>query len=375
MSGFWDKEQPSEWETFSESLEDAAQQVLDQMDEDEEDEYEDEYEEEDYMTDYEPRKKKVAYKLDGRESSVVNDAMIRLEQARLYDMLIKHDMFKGVKAHPQALANVQHEFKTYIVKRLEILLGIRKEEKEKPKELVVESSFNEMETTFLKMLAKRGTDGHSENSEPVYLTSIETESDEDDNEGEVANYQNMQLSSPNYSTLAPLDYEDEEEEPAPKPKKRVAKPKAPAPKKAAIKKKPAAKKTVKKSTQAKKPVAPKPEASATSQKPKKVKNTSAKTNRKGLISNAEAERLAREDIERMKGRKPVEEMSAKELLEANKRINTTTNRERPAGALPMPNDAQIGMHYQMQQSNRTADPKAGTFNVLLTKVLNDAQNR
>lgn len=352
MSGFWDNsEASSEWESLEDTLDNAAQQVLQEIEEPEE------YEEENYMTDYEPRKKKVAYTLDNRESNVVTDAMIRLEQARLYDLLIKHDMFRGVQAHPQALANVQNELKTYIVQRLEFLLGIKQEQKNVvTQDLVVESPFNKVETMFLKMLAKKGTGGESENAEAVYLESIpvenEVETEEDIDNSSVANYKNMKLSGNNTDYLAPLQSEPVQKQPV---KKAVPKKKQPV-KKAAPKKKQPVKKV---------------KAEPAQQKPKKIKNTSAKINRRGLMSNKEAERLAREDMERMANRKPVEQMTAQELVEANKKINTTTNKIRPANALPIPTEAQLNMHYQAQQLNRTSQPNSNAFNMLLNKVLSD----
>ena len=344
MSGFWDNngEISSEWESLEDTLDDAAQQVLEEIEEPEQ------IEEKKYMTNYEPRKKQVAYSLDNRESNIVTDAMIRLEQARLYDLLIKHDMFKGIQAHPQALANVQNELKTYIVQRLEILLGIKQEQKNvATQDLVVESPFNKVETMFLKMLAKKGTGGESENAETVYLESIpvESEAEEDIDDNSVDNYKNMKLSGNNTDYLAPLQSEPVQKQPV---KKTAPKKKQPV-KKAVSKKKQPVKKAV----------------------PKKVKNTTAKTNRRGLISNTEAERLAREDMERMANRKPVEKMTAQELLEANKKINTTTNKVRPANALPIPTEAQLNMHYQAQQLNRTSQPNSNAFNALLSKVLAD----
>jgi len=343
MTGFWD-EKTSEFEMLQDNMEDSAQEILDELEEDEleEDEYE-EYEEEE-MSDYAPTDKKVAYKLNKRENTVVTDAMIRLEQARLYDMLIKHDLFKGVKAHPRALANVQAELKSYIVNRLEILLGIKAEkvEKETPKNVQVELPFNDIEIEFLKALSYKGTKGASAQAESKKVVATEVM---------------PTIAAPvqeEPAGLQPLgsveeEYEEEYVEP-PKPKKRVAK-KKPAKKKAAPRRKPA----------------------PTQQPVKKTKPSRAKMNRKGQISDAEAERLAREDMERMKKfSKPAHEMNVDELMEANKSI--TTSKVKAQGAKPIPTGAQLDMHYRTKQMNQQADPKAGGFNVLLNKILTDKQN-
>ena len=65
--------------------------------------------------------------LQEEEISVVDNARIRLEQGRLYEMLIKHNLFEGVDAMPQAVAKVQTEIKEFIIERLEILLGMKSE--------------------------------------------------------------------------------------------------------------------------------------------------------------------------------------------------------------------------------------------------------
>jgi len=197
MSGFWDNEGESEYEKIEETYDEGTQAVLDELDgkipaEEEEMEYEDEYEEdenydenyEEQMSDYNATEVESAYKLDRRESSVVNESMVRLEQARLYDMLIKHYLFVGVKAHPNALRNVQNELKSYIVDRLEILLGIKQEKskKEGPKEFIVDSPFNDVEIDFLKALSYKGTKGASRQAQAKQLRASDGQSDEENDE-------------------------------------------------------------------------------------------------------------------------------------------------------------------------------------------------
>jgi len=110
----------------------------------------------------------IAYELEEEEQDVVGEAMVRLEQARLYDMLIKHDLFDGVKANPIALKNVQKELKDYIVERLQILLGIKQQKTNQiaSAPMRVELPFNMLEIQALKDLAykltKGATDGVSE---------------------------------------------------------------------------------------------------------------------------------------------------------------------------------------------------------------------
>jgi len=345
MNDFWDKK-TSEYEMLQDNMEDSAQEILDELEEEEnEEEYEEEYEEEDDMSDYQPTKNKVAYKLNKRENDVVNDAMVRLEQARLYDMLIKHDMFKGVKANPRALANVQAELKAYIVQRLEILLGIKKDqrdqvEKQVPKEVQVELPFNDIEIEFLKALSYKGTKGASAQAESKKVMAREVLPTIGSRPAPIQSEpEGLQSLGSSY------DDEDEYEEEYQEPKRKLKKKAAPV-------------KKVANASAPKKPSQAKPKPSR------------AKLSRGGQITDEEAERIAREDIERMKGRKPVNQMSAEDLMRANSGINSGRT-ARPEGAKPIPTGASLKTHYMTKQMNQSTDPKSDGFNVLLNKILAD----
>lgn len=93
------------------------------------------------------------------EKNIIDNARIRLEQGRLYEMLIKHDLFDGVDADPKAVSNVQQEIKGFIMERLEILLGMKAEKEVEVHR--VESQFNDMEVQALKMVASKVTQGQS----------------------------------------------------------------------------------------------------------------------------------------------------------------------------------------------------------------------
>lgn len=93
--------------------------------------------------------------LTHEEESLLGTAMIRLDQARLYEMLVKHDLFEGVQANPIALKAVQKEIKTFIMDRLEILLGLKQEKFQKNKS----SDFNDLEVQTLKDLAFAASKG------------------------------------------------------------------------------------------------------------------------------------------------------------------------------------------------------------------------
>lgn len=368
MNGnFWDNDTPSEWETIEETIEDQAQAVLDEFEDDEEDDYEEEYEEDDeeLMDDYRPTKGKSAYRLDERESTVLSDATIRLEQARLYDMLIKHDLFAGVKAHPAALRNVQNELKQYIVSRLEILLGIKQEkvQKEEKKQVIVESPFNDVEIEFLKALSYKGTKGASAQAKPKHLIANEIQSLSDKVQ-ETSGLRPMARQE-SIAPLKPMQHESyEEEEGEPVRKKATPQPKPkPQPQ------------VQKKSAPKKKPGRPRKKAA-----PAKQNNTSStksyKRTRKGEMSDAEAEAIAREELKSQGsglGKHPYE-MTPKELLEASKR-SAKRSANKPSNALPIPNSEQLGLHYQTQQLNNSTKPGNAGVSLLVQKILHDKSNK
>jgi hypothetical protein len=126
----------------------------------------------------------VAYELEEGDEDIIEEAMVRLEQARLYEMLIKHDIFEGVTTSSKtAMDNVQKELKDYIVSRLQVLLGI-KEDEETPvryseKSLKVELPFNKLEVQALKDIANKLTKGaSSENQEKEFVEAREEEAEE-----------------------------------------------------------------------------------------------------------------------------------------------------------------------------------------------------
>ena len=338
MSNFWDNDSVSEWETVEETLSDQAQAVLDEFeDEDYEEEY---YEEDEYMEDYKPQGK-TAYKLDRRESNILNDATIRLEQARLYDMLIKHDLFHGVKANPRALANVQNELKAYIVSRLEILLGIREEKKaQEPKQIVVESPFNDVEIEFLKALSYKGTKGASAQAKPKTLSA-----------SEITPLSSVKSEPQGLKPLSNIE-EDEEEivEETHKPIKKRATPKKPV----------KTKKT----------------------RVKRTPPESIRRRRRGQMTDAEAEEIARKELKNTKGKtlnKHPYEMTAKELKELAKSSSRKTRKTKeqimPEGYVPPITSAQNEMLIQQQQLQNNFKPGSSGVSLLVQKIIKDKNNK
>lgn len=316
MGNFLDDNAPSEYEQLAETFEEQSEALLEEI---ENDEFEEEYEDD------------TAYSLNSHESEVVSDATIRLEQARLYDMLIKHDLFEGVEVHPQALANVKKEIKEYIVSRLEVLLGMRSDVKEEQEEkhIVVESDFNELEIEALKSIAYKLTKGESAGLPRKKVVANEVDVETPSREG--LNPISQKPKREGLKTLKPQKVAKVEVKE--KPKKKAT---------------PTAKKPAKKvASKPTKKVAKKAAA------PKKTKSITRK--RRGEMTNAEAEEIAREELAKNgKGlTKSPYQMTAKELakLAKEKAKGSKKPKKRPAGAAPMPTSDQLEMMYNTQQLN------------------------
>lgn len=84
---------------------------------------------------------------DNSNTSLVNEAVKRVEQANLYMTLINHSLFSVGSARPEIIQLVQAEIREFIASRLNVLLGITQAKQE--------SSFDEDEVEALKSLASR----------------------------------------------------------------------------------------------------------------------------------------------------------------------------------------------------------------------------
>ena len=93
-------------------------------------------------------------------SLLMSDANLRLEQGRLYQMVLQGNIFADTNADPKAIRNVQREIHKYVRERMEVMLGIRQEQA--AQETIVSSPFNDMEVQALKMLASKITKGETE---------------------------------------------------------------------------------------------------------------------------------------------------------------------------------------------------------------------
>jgi len=97
------------------------------------------------------------------DADVLTDADLRLEQGKLYKLIMKHDLFADVEADERAIQNVQKAIRKFAKEQMEIMLGMRSEQA--PVGLQVAFPFNAMEVEVLKMLASTATKGATEDAE------------------------------------------------------------------------------------------------------------------------------------------------------------------------------------------------------------------
>lgn len=290
-----------------------------------------------------------SFDLSKKEANVVYNARLRLEQARLYEMLINHNLFEGVSASPEAIANVQNELKFYIVKRLEILLGISQPPPiRQPLPEQVPTNFNDVEVDFLKQLAYKGTLGAS---------AREKGSATKETEG-------IRPASPTAPVggLKPLTPK------SPVLKKAVPKPKPEIPKEpvSLVADKPMLKKSDA-------PQTPRSEPIQRKQAIKKEK-PALKIRESGLgrvLTEQEAELIAKEELSRNPPKKPFKDMSAKEKAERIKEVNEKYKRpSTTTPVMPMPSENELTMKYMTQQAAGSNSRNATEqFNIMLANAL------
>lgn len=105
-------------------------------------------------------------------SDMLTDARFRLEQGRLYEMVLNHDIFDGVDADKKAIKTVQNEIRKYAQERMEIMLGMKQEVDRENNTNAFEAfsqafPFNGLEVEALKSLAAAATKGASRDAAPM----------------------------------------------------------------------------------------------------------------------------------------------------------------------------------------------------------------
>jgi len=100
-------------------------------------------------------------------TEILNDARLRLEQGKLYEMLMNHDIFEGMDADQRAVKSVQREIRKFAQDRMELMLGMKQPEAPAPQSAFPAEAFpfNTLEVEVLKSLAAAATKGASREAE------------------------------------------------------------------------------------------------------------------------------------------------------------------------------------------------------------------
>jgi len=247
-------------------------------------------------------------------SEVLIDARLRLEMGKLYELIMKHDIFAGVDADPKAVKVVQKEIRNYAQERMEIMLGMRQEKSQEANSFPMDQfPFNSLEVEILKAIAATATKGESRDAEPLNLGPQQP---------------------PARTTLNPIGS-------------------------GAARTSPVAKPVVKKSLNIKKP-AP-------------IQRSSAKTNAKIQAILAE-EGLTMEEIDQVfdpnkeyLDRKTMAKMTEDEVIARNKQASLRNKRAENPTKAPMPTPEQLEAMY-MARSNQSADAQKPGWRQLIDMV-------
>lgn len=102
-------------------------------------------------------------------SEVLSDARIRLEQGRLYEMIMNHELFKDVDADPRAVKSVQKQIRKFAKEQMEVMLGMRQTTYQAP---ALNNPFNGLEIDVLKKLASAASKGATESEEAETIAEV-----------------------------------------------------------------------------------------------------------------------------------------------------------------------------------------------------------
>jgi len=106
-------------------------------------------------------------------SSVLSDARLRLEQGKLYELIMNHDIFSGVDADERAIKHVQKQIRNFAREQMEIMLGMRQEAPKVQPLSVDNFPFNDLEVEALKALASAATKGATTAPEAQTFSGVE----------------------------------------------------------------------------------------------------------------------------------------------------------------------------------------------------------
>lgn len=108
-------------------------------------------------------------------STVLSDARLRLEQGRLYEMIMNNDLFDGTEADQKAVKHVQRQIRNFAKEQMEIMLGMRQEPSQQQALLAENFPFNDLEVEALKALASAATKGATQAPEAQQFSGAQAQ--------------------------------------------------------------------------------------------------------------------------------------------------------------------------------------------------------
>ena len=92
---------------------------------------------------------------DQSDNPTVNEAIKRIEQAKLYESLLRHDFFAPGSARPEIQSKVTKEIRDFILERLTVLVGIKQSREEIPAPVAAAMPWDESQIEALTSIADR----------------------------------------------------------------------------------------------------------------------------------------------------------------------------------------------------------------------------
>lgn len=258
-------------------------------------------------------------------STVLSDARQRMEQGRLYEMLMDHDIFAGADADEKAIKFVTKQIRTFAKEQMEIMLGMR-QEPTKAQALSLENfPFNDVEIAALKDLAYVATKGASAQADAQAFTP------------------QAAPVAPRRTGLNPIAVKSQP--------KQAARPAAPAAKPAQ-----------------QKPLAQKAQAPVKREAPRPQQNEQE------ILDLCMELGISREEYDRQFASfagamtKPMSQMNEQEIAERNRQIRERSGvRAKSPVAIPMPTAEQEEMLHTQRANTAAANPQMQVLMAALTK--------
>lgn len=255
-------------------------------------------------------------------SSVLTDARFRLEQGRLYEMIMNNNIFEGADGDEKAAKYVMKQIRNFAKEQMEIMLGMRQEKQEVQALAAADFPFNDLEVQTLKALASAATKGATASPAAQQFSGVAQ-------------------AQPKQASFKPIGLQAKAQPPK-------STPQAP-------------------SKSAPKPLAPKAAAPVRREAPRAQ-------NEQEILDLCMELGISREEYDRQYQSfssaltKPMSQMNEQEVMERNRQIALRTNKQvKNPQAIPMPTAEQEEMLHTQRAQTAAANPQMQVLMAALNK--------